>query len=359
MVGLGHIAQVATLPAFAHARKNSRLAALVTGDPKKARALGRKYDIPVYGYADYQECLQQEDVQAAYIALPNDQHCEFTVDAARLGVHVLCEKPMALSEAECRRMIAACSDSEVRLMVAYRLHFEPANLALLEKITSGAIGEPRIFSSVFTMQSKAPNIRLERGHGGGPLWDIGIYCLNAARTVFKDEPEAIHCFTGRPPNPDPRFLEVEEAASVSIRFSGDRLANFVCSFGASGEGWYEVVGTEGSVKLENAYSYTGERVLTTTRKDKPRHRTFRQVDQFAPELLEFSRCVLEGRNPEPDGWEGLADVRAILAMHASAESGQPVKLPPYDRPRHPTPGQVRRKPPVQKPEEIHVSSPHH
>jgi glucose-fructose oxidoreductase len=113
------------------------------------------------------------------------------------------------------------------------------------------------------------------------------------------------------------------------------------------------------VRLENAYSYTGERVLTTTRNDKPRHRTFRQVDQFAPELAEFSRCVLEGRNPEPDGWEGLADVRAILAMHASAESGRPVTLAPFDRPRHPSPGQARRKPPVQKPEEIHVSSPHH
>ena len=113
------------------------------------------------------------------------------------------------------------------------------------------------------------------------------------------------------------------------------------------------------MRLENAYEYTGERVLTTTRNEKPRHRTFRPVDQFAPELLEFSRCVLEGRNPEPDGWEGLADVRAIVAMYASAESGRPVTLPPLERPRHPTPEQVRRRPPVEKPEEIHVGSPHH
>ena len=122
VVGLGHIAQVAMLPAFAHARRNSRLTALVSGNPKKRRIVGRKYRVDqTYSYDEYEACL--ENVDAVYIALPNSMHAEYTIRAARAGVHVLCEKPMAVTADECQLMLDACREHRVKLMIAYRLHF--------------------------------------------------------------------------------------------------------------------------------------------------------------------------------------------------------------------------------------------
>ena len=131
VVGLGHIAQVAVLPAFAHARRNSRLVAIVSGDRTKRRELARRYRLDhAFSYEEFDDCLQVVD--AVYIALPNSMHAEYTIRAARAGVHVLCEKPMAVTVQECRRMIAACRRAEVKLMIAYRLHFEAINLAAIE-----------------------------------------------------------------------------------------------------------------------------------------------------------------------------------------------------------------------------------
>ena len=138
VVGLGHIAQVAVLPAFAHARRNSVLAALVSGDPTKRRLLSRKYRVPSYSYDQYEDCLEQVD--AVYIALPNSMHAEYTIRAARAGVHVLCEKPMAVTVDECRQMIAACRRAQVKLMIAYRLHFETLNLSAIDLARSGRLG---------------------------------------------------------------------------------------------------------------------------------------------------------------------------------------------------------------------------
>src|SRR5438552_6201353 len=147
VVGLGYISQVAVLPAFEHA-ENAVLAALVSQDPEKRHSLGKKYGVHrVFSYEDYQDCLESGEVDAVYIALPNSLHREYAVRAAEAGVHVLCEKPMAVTEAECRDMIAAAESREVKLMVAYRLHFERANLEAIEVVRSGRIGEPRLFTS--------------------------------------------------------------------------------------------------------------------------------------------------------------------------------------------------------------------
>ncbi len=134
VVGLGHIAQAAVLPAFAHARGNSRLVALVSGDSKKRKALGAGYGVPAFRYEDLDDVLAREDVDAVYVTLPNTLHEECAIRAARAGVHVLTEKPMATSEEACRRMIEAAEEGEVKLMVAYRLHFERANMEAVEVV---------------------------------------------------------------------------------------------------------------------------------------------------------------------------------------------------------------------------------
>ncbi|HEX5754152.1 MAG TPA: Gfo/Idh/MocA family oxidoreductase [Archangium sp.] len=354
VVGLGHFAQDAILPAFQHAKKNSRLVALVSGDPRKQRVLGKRHGVPVYGYEQFEECLALPEVDAVYIALPNSLHAEYAVRAARTGAHVLCEKPLALDERQCLDMIRAAEDSDVKLMTAYRLHFESTHLAAMEAVRKGRIGEPRLFSSSFSFQIQAPNIRLEADKGGGVLWDIGVYCVNAARYLFRAEPEEVFAFRAR--GRDERFAETEEAMSAVLRFPDDRLASFNVSFGTASTGTYQLVGTKGSLRLENAYDYQGKMTLELETKGKKK-RTLPVRDQIGPEISYFSDCILNGREVEPSGWEGLADVRIIRALYQSAETGRAVRLEPFEKRQRPTGEQEQRQPPTHPPEPVNASPP--
>jgi glucose-fructose oxidoreductase len=357
VVGLGYIAQAAILPAFAHAR-NSKLAALVSDDGKKLRELSRRYRVPAtYSYARYAECLDSGAIDAVYIALPNFMHRDYAVAAARKGVHVLCEKPLAVTVDECEDMIRAAKDGGVRLMTAYRLHFEKGNLEAVRTARSGKLGTPRVFQSLFTMQVRDPhNVRLEKeDRGGGPLYDIGVYCINAARYLFRDEP--VEVFATRATSGEKRFDKVQETASAVLRFPGDRLAAFTCSFGAADAGWYQLVGTKGDLKMSPAYEYAEALELEVTVEGKTRRRRFPKRDQFAPELVAFSEAVRAGRDPEPSGIEGLADVRVIRALLESADRGRPVRLGEFGRRARPQRAQEITRPPVAMPEMVHAASP--
>lgn len=352
VVGLGNIAQTAVLPAFAHAR-NSRLAALVSDDEEKRDKLSRKHRVPAFSYDQLDDALARDDVDAVYLALPNDLHADYAVRCAQAGAHVLCEKPLATSERDCRRMIDACKANDVQLMSAYRLHFEPANLAVVELIEKGTLGETRLFSSDFSYQVKADNIRTSAERGGGAIWDIGIYCINAARYCFRAEPIEVFALRADRPS-DPRFEEVHEGMSVALKFPGERLATLNVSFGAAATGTYRVVGTKGDACLDNAYEYQGDRELTVTVGDRTRKRTFKQSDQFAPELIAFSARILEGRPLEADGEEGLCDVRIIEAALRSARTGRPVRLVWAPRRKRPEPRDRMRRPPVGKQQPINA-----
>ena len=162
VVGLGYISQIAVLPAFAHARSNSTLTALVSSDPAKLRAMSKKYGVKhTYSYEQYGDGLASGEIDAVYIGLPNHMHRAYAEAAASAGVHVLCEKPMALDETECEAMITEAEKSNIKLMIGYRLHFERGNLQAVEWVNSGKFGEPKIFSSVFSQQVKAGNSRAQ------------------------------------------------------------------------------------------------------------------------------------------------------------------------------------------------------
>ena len=356
VVGLGYIAQVAVLPSFMHARRNSELTALVSDDPVKLKKLARKYGVrATYSYAEFDACLESGNVDAVYIALPNSMHREYTERAAAAGVHVLCEKPMAVTEDDCESMIQQATEHNVRLMIAYRLHFEAANLAAIAWVRSGKLGEPRIFNSVFTMDVKAGDIRLDRELGGGDLYDIGIYCIQAARHIFGEDP--IEVFAARSTREDPRFGEVGEMTNAVLRFPQDQLASFTTSFGSAGVSRYEVVGTKGRLCLEPAYDFSNDLALAVTIGNRTQRKVFRQRDQFAPELIAFSDAVRSGYDPEPSGEEGLRDVRIIRALLRSAEIGKPVHLALIDPAVGPTPAQEMRRPAVKEPELVHAESP--
>ena len=357
VVGLGHIAQVAVLPAFAHA-ENSELAALISDDPEKLEKLGRRYKVKArFSYDQFEECLTSGVVDAVYIALPNHLHREYTERAARAGVHVLCEKPLAVTEEDCLAMIQACEENGVKLMVAYRLHFEEANLKAIELVQSGRLGNPRLFDSVFTMQVKEGDIRLNpRELGGGPLYDIGVYCINAVRNLYGAEPMEVMAFSSN--NGEGRFQQCEEMTSAILRFPGrERLASFTCSFNGADVGTYRVVGTKGDLAMDPAYEYAEPLTQRVTIDGRTRERTFPKRDQFAPELISFSECILTGAAPEPSGWEGLADVRVIRALYRSADTGQPVALPPFTKEDRPSLAQEIRRPAVRKPDLVNTEAP--
>lgn len=356
VVGLGHIAQVAVLPAFAHAKQNSQLTALVSDNPEKLKALGDRYQVQHrYSYAEYKECLRQGHIDAVYLAVPNHLHCDYTLQAARAGIHVLCEKPMASTLQECRRMIRATEQARVKLMIAYRLHFEAANMETVQVAQSGRLGRLRIFNSLFTMQVRADNIRTKQDFGGGSLYDIGVYCINAARYIFQTNPTKVSAFSVR--GSDRRFREVDEMTAAHLTFPDDRLATFLCSFGAADASAYEVIGTEGRVRLDPAYEYVGPHTQSKVINGKTTASFYKAGDQFASELLYFADCIQRNVEPEPSGLEGLIDVAIIEALYRSAKSGRPIALSLPRKKRWPNISQVIRRPPVQKPKEIRVLSP--
>lgn len=355
IVGLGHIAQIAVLPAFKHASKNSELAALISNDPEKLSELKGEYGVSkTYSYEEYDECLRSGDVDAVFIALPNSMHKDFTVRAAKAGVDVLCEKPMAASEAECVEMIRAAEENDVKLMIAYRLHFEEANMKAVDILQSGQIGEPRFFNSVFSLQVRPGNIRTDRELGGGPLNDIGIYCINAARYLFQGEPTEVTALSAT--SNDKRFSEIDEMVGAVMRFPGERLAQFICSFGAQDISRYQVLGTDGNIVLDPAYDYALDLKMEVTAGGRTTYKEFPKRDQFAPELLYFSDCILNDLQPEPDGYEGMADMRIIEAINRSAATGKCVSIEPVRKTKRPQLWQVETEPAVKKPKLINVES---
>ncbi|HEU5396781.1 MAG TPA: Gfo/Idh/MocA family oxidoreductase, partial [Verrucomicrobiae bacterium] len=323
VVGLGHIAQNAILPAFAHASQNSELTALVSDDPEKLDALSREYRVEnCFHYGDYELCLRSGEIDAVYVALPNNLHSEYCIRAAEAGIHVLCEKPLAVTEQDCQEIIRACAENDVRLMTAYRLHFERGNLEAINLVRSGKIGEPKMFNSVFTMQVAPGNIRTQKKFAAETLYDIGVYCINASRYMFGEEPTEVFGFAGR--EGDGRFRQVEENTGALLRFPHGKLAGFLTSFGATDTADFEVVGTEGRVRVLQAYDYMTPTTVEWIHGDQTHHRTYGLRDQFAPEILYFSNCILHGREPEPSGIEGLIDVHIIRSLYESIEKGRPV-----------------------------------
>lgn len=356
VVGLGHIAQVAVLPAFRNASANSVVAALVSDDPEKLEKVGGKYKVNnLYSYDHYEQCLRSGEIDAVYIALPNHLHLDYTIRAANAGIHVLCEKPMAVTARDCEKMIRAADRNDVRLMIAYRLHFEQANLSAVEMVRKGVIGEPRLFSSVFTMNVKEGDIRLQKKLGGGPLYDIGVYCINAARYLFRAEP--IEVLATVASKGGRRFREVEEMISATLRFPEERLATFACSFGSSDVAEFRIVGTKGDLRLDPAYEYAQKLEHTLTIDGKKQRKTYAKHDQFAPELIYFSDCIIKRRTPEPSGLEGLADVRIVEALYKSARSRRPIKLAPMEKRQRPTKSQNINMPGIPKPTVVKATAP--
>ena len=333
VLGLGRLALEEILPAFGEAKK-ARLVALVSGTPDKARLVARQHGIrpeAVYGYGDWDRIKADSAVQAVYVVTPNALHREAVVAAAAAGKHVLCEKPMATSAADCQAMIDACAQAKRHLMIAYRCQYEPYNRAVQAMVRDGRDGRALLYDAVNTQNMAAPGQwRFVKAlAGGGALPDIGLYCLNGGRFITGEEPVEVFAHTYSTPG-DPRFKEVEEQVSFTLRFPSGLVAQCAASYGLH-ENRRLGIGMPGAaVSFDNAFAYTGQRLQVSHRDGEAEAVVDRRLaakNQFALELDHMADCILTGRRPRTPGEEGLADQRIMEAIYRSAESGQPVALP--------------------------------
>lgn len=335
IVGLGRLSLEELLPAFGQSAK-SRLVALVSGDKDKARTVARQYGVlekNLYDYKNFDALADNPDVQVVYIVLPNSLHAEYTVRAAKAGKHVLCEKPMANSVAECQQMIDACRSARKQLMVAYRLQYEPHHRAAIQLARDKKLGALKLLSAD-NGQNQAPDQQWRHKKalaGGGALPDVGIYCLNAARYLSGEEPVEVSGSLYSTPG-DARFKEVEENFVFTLRFGSGLIAHCTTGYGHHDSRRLRLMGSEAWVDLDPAFSYSGLRLRTSRKSpENPQasdttERSLPQKNQFAREMDHFSDCVTNNRRPHTPGEEGLQDQRIIEALYRAAREGKAQKL---------------------------------
>ena len=325
VVGAGDLTRQAVLPAF-NTAQHSRLVAIVGSDRAQAQALAHQHRVTGYHFEEFRQCLNRDDVQAVYIALPNSMHCDYTVDAARAGMHVLCDRPMAVTGDECRRMIRTCQTNRVKLMMSYRLQFQPAVIKTLDLVRTGQLGSLKTFSADFTYRiASAEDVRLQRRLGGGSVYELGSSCIATARMLLGFEPAQVMAMTARTSR---RYGgDVDEGTVALVRFPDERLAHFHSSFGEEPASAYTVFGEEGWLRVSPAFVHDVESHMVVSRQGRREEFTFSATDQFAAEIDYFSECILNDRQPEPSGIDGLQDVRIIEAIYRSARDGRPVTLP--------------------------------
>ncbi|HEY6515462.1 MAG TPA: Gfo/Idh/MocA family oxidoreductase [Steroidobacteraceae bacterium] len=321
IVALGRISMGEFMPGLTLS-KTGRITALVSGHREKALQQAALYEVPstaIYNYENFDEIRHNREIDAVYIALPNSMHAEYTIRAAKAGKHVLCEKPMATSLADCHAMIEACRRARVKLMIAYRCQYHPSHLKAIELIRSGAVGQVQTIESAFGFDIRPGEWRLNKKMaGGGPLVDVGIYSLNATRYLTGEEPAEIKAYASVIDH-DGRFTQVEENDSWTVRFPSGVLASCSTTYGGLMDGFFRVYGSKGWIQMDG-FNYSGMHLTAQLASGESIDRPdpIREPGQFTLEADYFADCVWNDREPKTDGAEGVRDMTAISRIYASA-----------------------------------------
>jgi predicted dehydrogenase len=325
-IGLGTISDI-----FSRAcakSQTAKITAVVTGHPEtKGKQYAAAYGFPessIYTYETFDRIRDNNAVEAVYVGLPNSMHREYTVRAAQAGKHILCEKPMAISSAECREMIAACRKAGVKLMIAYRVHYEPTHLEAKRLIQSGAIGQVQAFEGSNGFNATPNQWRLTRKYGGGgSMMDVGIYPLNEIRWLLGEEPVAYTAVATTRDRTSGRFAEVEQTVDWTMKFPSGVVAAVGSTYGASMPGFLRIHGSDAWLEITSAYNYNNVRLTgtggglhidLTTPGDQTGH--------FQIEAEHFANCIRTNTQPRTPGEEGLKDLLAIEAIYKAA--GTPI-----------------------------------
>ncbi len=328
VVGLGAIAQGSVLPAFRHA-KRSKLVALVSRDKRKAEKLTRKFKARAYfGVEEFAACLAHPEVDAVYLATPQSEHLAATLAAARAGKHVLCEKPLALNSAQSAEMVKVCAEFGVQLMTAYRKYYEPAARFLKKLVQSGQLGKLDMihtsFSELHLPGRSLPWLLDPSVAGGGPLMDLGIYCVNTCRWLANEDPVEAVAHSWK--KDSARFREVEEGISFRFQFSSGLVVQGSTTYSSVMSSFVFVQGNKGWACLTPAFPFDEVRRLSGKVGGKSFERKFRMVDEFAPELDAFAAAIQSGKAVEPDGRQGHRDMLILEAIYESARKAQAVGI---------------------------------
>jgi glucose-fructose oxidoreductase len=331
IVGLGQFALNQIIPSFAES-KSSKLVALVSGNRDKALQVADRYGVDpksVYDYQTFDRIADNDEIDIVCIILPNALHAEYTVRAFKAGKHVLCEKPMAVTVEECESMIRAGREANRKLMIAYRAQYEPYNLEAIRMSREGELGRIRLVTSdhgrILDPKIPADQWRMVKAlAGGGSLYDIGIYSLQAARYITGEEPVEVSARITSDAS-DPRFKEIEDLVAFQLRFPSGTLANLTSSYSTSPVKRIQVFGSKASLVLDPATEYERHQMMVKTEKEERRVQ-IPEGNQFAAEMDHLSKAVMENREPKTPGEEGLRDIRIMQAIYRAAQEERPVSL---------------------------------
>ncbi len=316
VLSTANIGRAAVNPAI-QASRNGTLAAVASRDAARARDFAERHGVPRH-YGSYDALLDDTDIDAVYIPLPNSMHKEWTIRAAERGKHVLCEKPLALDEAECREMDAAARANGIVLMEAFMYRFHPRTEKVLDLVRSGAIGEVRAIRSAFTFRlTRSDNIRLMPELGGGALMDVGCYCVNVSRTIMGREPVEVQAFS--------KWGEtgVDVQMAGTLRFDDDVLAQFDCALTMERREFYEIAGEDGCLTVPAAFlPGTADAPIHESRgRAGEAVHTVPGTDEYRQMVEHFADCVLRGEPPRYSALEAGRNMRVIAALYASARTG--------------------------------------
>ena len=325
IVGLGRISLDHFMKAVKMSR-HARITGIVSGHREKAERTAAEYGVPARSIYNYENCDRMagnKDIDAVYIALPNNMHAEYTIRSAKAGKHVLCEKPMATSVEDCQRMIDACRRAGRKLMIAYRCHLEPTNLHAIQIIREGKLGKIQAIESAFGFDCAPGEWRLSKKMaGGGPLMDVGIYSLNACRYLTGEEPVSVEGYASVV-NQDGRFAEVEENLSWTMKFPSGVTASCSTTYGGTMAGYFRVHGSQAEMVALPVFNYDGLHLEVSNygppsiTESNPAQDPY----QFVAEADHFAQCILDNKEPVATGEEGLRDMKLIAEIYRSSGAG--------------------------------------
>jgi glucose-fructose oxidoreductase len=326
LVGIGKLTQGQLIPGLRKCR-GAKLSALVSGSPAKAADWAAKEGLSadaIYNYENFDRIANDPRIHVVYIVLPNSMHAEYTIRALKAGKHVLCEKPLATTSADCEAMIAAAKKARRHLMTAYRCHYEPHNLEAMRRIRSGRYGKVRMVNTEMGRQCSLDDPsdawRLDmKMSGGGALADMGVYGINGARYLLNEEPIEVRAWA-HTDRSDPRFREVEDLIAWQFRFPSGAIGTGSTSFSYAGCMKFDVFCENARMRADPAAYYGGNQLHIFSNPDQGQVK-LEQIDQFAREM-DWMADIVRGKVPMvAPGEEGLQDVRLMEAILESVRKG--------------------------------------